>query len=567
MLGCVIFVLIHAPKFRRHVVWLLKRSWKILRIALIDLPRRLSRLPLVAWLLKSFPFMLFRRFVLAPLLATVVIWLALPALGAYESLNRWWGLAIFVASVAILNSRFGRDTEELTREFLSRTWYRIRVHLLLGLFTLIVDAFHWLMDSLERVLYAVDELLRFRSGESKVTLILKAVLGMAWAVIHGVIRFCVTVLIEPQANPIKHFPVVTVSHKLMLPLAFTRDPSTVPSTLAAILVQIFPLSIETANWVMATVVWGIPGIFGFLTWELQENWKLYRANRSTDLKPVLIGHHGETLLRLLCPGFHSGTIPRLFARRRRAARQAARDHQVNKEARFTEKLNHEAESLQHFVERDLIGVLRESRTFRGIKLQVGRVELSTNRVLVTILNSEHPENPIELIFAEQSGWLIAGIARQGWLDDLTDEDRAVFRAALAGLYELGAVDLVREQIDSQLIAPPLPVDGSVQRTRRPETTSRAHPYDISTAGLVVWPHRHYEAEIHYSLGDEATIVPRPRSLARAAGLSPIPRSAILFNEHPLSRDDWQAYWETEQNLSAIPIRLLPDVELLKAPTS
>ena len=81
--------------------------------------------------------------------------------------------------------------------------------------------------------------------------------------------------------------------------------------------------------------------------------------------------------------------------------------------------------------------------------------------------------------------------------------------------------------------------------------------------LVVWPHRHYEAEIHYSLGDESIIVPRPRSLARAAGLPPLPRAALLFREHPLSRDDWQAYWETEQNLSAIPVRLLPDVELLK----
>ena len=567
-LGCVIFVLIHAPQFRQWVVWLLKRSWKLLHVALIDLPRRIASLPVVSWLLKSFPFMLFRRFVVAPLLATTVLWLVLPAFGAYEFLNRWWGLAIFAASVVILNSRVGRDTEELTREFLSRSWYRIRVHLLLGLFTLIVDAFRWLMDSLERVLYAVDEWLRFRSGESGVTLALKAVLGIVWTVIHGVIRFCVTLLIEPQVNPIKHFPVVTVSHKLLLPLAYTSHPATVPSTLAGILLQISPLSIETSNWVMATVVWGIPGIFGFLAWELKENWKLYAANRSTNLQPVLIGHHGETLLRLLCPGFHSGTIPRLFARRRRAARKAARNLHVSKEARFTEKLNHEAESLQHFVERDLIGVLRESRTFRNVLLSVARVELATNRVLVTIGNSQHPDNPVEIHFAEQSGWLLAGVAQQGWLRELTDEDRAVFRTALAGLYHRGAVDLVREQIESQLIAPPLPAhDGTSSPNQLPQPTpaERTHPYDISPAGLVIWPHRHYEAEIHYSLGDEATITPRPRSLARAAGLSARPRAALLFREHPLSRDDWQAYWETEQNLSAIPIRLLPDVELLKPP--
>jgi hypothetical protein len=460
----------------------------------------------------------------------------------------------------------GRDTEELTREFVSRSWYRIRVHLLLGLFTLIVDAFQWLLDGLERILYAVDELLRFRSGESTITLAAKAVLGIVWSFVHGVLRFCVTVLIEPQFNPIKHFPVVTVSHKVLLPLAFTSHPS-IPSPLASILIQISAffsstkMSAESANGIMATFVWAIPGLFGFLAWELKENWKLYAANSSENLLPVRIGHHGETLLRLLSPGLHSGTIPKLFARRRRAARKAAHNSQVSKEARFTEKLNHEAETLQHFAERDLIGILRESRTFRDCALAVGCVELSTNRVRITIANSQYPDDPVEIHFTEQSGWLVAGLAHQGWLGELTDEDRSVFRAALAGFYRLGAVDLVREQIESHLVAPPIPVNDLVPVTPG-SSNIRVHPYDISAAGLVVWPHHHYEAAITYSLADEPSIIPRPRSLARAAGLPPVPRGALVFREHPISISDWQSYWETEQNLAAIPIRLMPEVELL-----
>src|SRR5262249_30868101 len=116
----------------------------------------------------------------------------------------------------VLNSRLGRDTEELAREFFGRTWYRIRVHLVMGLITLIIDIFSALMDGLERVLYAVDEWLRFRSGESNLILGVKAVVGLVWSFVHGVIRFCVTLLIEPQVNPIKHFPVVTVSHKIVI---------------------------------------------------------------------------------------------------------------------------------------------------------------------------------------------------------------------------------------------------------------------------------------------------------------------------------------------------------------
>src|SRR5262249_16593636 len=175
-----------------------------------------------------------------------------------------------------------------------KTWYRVRVHLIVGMFTLIVDVFRQVMDGLERVLYAVDEWLRFRTGESNFTLGIKAVLGAVWAVIHAVIRFAVTLLIEPQINPIKHFPVVTVSHKLLV--------FTIPHV--AFLLSQF-LNRTLAGTLATLIITGIPGIFGFLAWEFKENWKLYRANRPPKLKPVRIGSHGETMLRLLTPGFHS----------------------------------------------------------------------------------------------------------------------------------------------------------------------------------------------------------------------------------------------------------------------
>ncbi len=557
-LGCVIFALIHAPTFRNSVISLLKATWKLVKLSLIEIPRWILKFPLVEWLLKSFPMMLFRRFILAPLISTAVFCFALPLFSVYDRPNRWWSLAIFLASVLVLNSRVGRDTEELTREFLSRTWYRIRNHLLLGLFTFIVDAFQWLMDSLERVLYAVDEWLRFRSGETSVTLGIKAVLGLVWSFIHGVIRFCVTLLIEPQINPIKHFPVVTVSHKLVL---------TTLTFPVATLLQKVGYDQATAYSMTFLMLSGIPGVFGFIAWELKENWKLYKANRPATLRSARIGHHGESLLRLLRPGFHSGTIPKLFARRRRAARKAGQNPNVNKQARYAEKMHHESEGLRHFFDRELITLLKESRTFRERRLSVEHIELATNRISVLILDEDQPYQSARIEFADQSGWLIANVANPGWLVEMTDEDRAVFRTALAGIYKLAAVDLVREQIESRLIAPPLP---SIEGSPKPHTFVKApfikpqfHPYDISSAGLVVWPHGHYEAEVHYALDESPTTTPRPRSLARATGLTPLPIESILFREHSVSWDDWQAYWETELNVSAIPLRLLPDVELLR----
>ena len=81
-----------------------------------------------------------------------------------------------------------------------------------------VDFFKTFLETVERLMYGVDEWLRFKSGDSRFFFAMKAVLGLAWSAVAYVLRFCVNLLIEPQINPIKHFPVVTVSHKLLLPL-------------------------------------------------------------------------------------------------------------------------------------------------------------------------------------------------------------------------------------------------------------------------------------------------------------------------------------------------------------
>ncbi len=81
-----------------------------------------------------------------------------------------------------------------------------------------MEVFARVMEAVERVLYTVDEWLRFRGGQGTSSLAAKAVLGMAWFLVAYVVRFFITLLVEPQINPIKHFPVVTVSAKIL------RDP-------------------------------------------------------------------------------------------------------------------------------------------------------------------------------------------------------------------------------------------------------------------------------------------------------------------------------------------------------
>src|SRR5262249_21602754 len=171
-----------------------------------------------------------------------------------------------------------------------------------------------ILEAIDRLLYTVDELLRFRTGESQWTFAWKLVLGTLWFFVSYVVRLYINLFIEPTTNPIKHFPVVTVAAKVLAPFLWVLF-----REMAAFLGTF--IGPPSAKAVAAVHVFLLPGIFGFLAWELKENWRLYRANQPKTLRPDVIGHHGETMRRFLRPGFHSGTVPKLYRKLRRAERK------------------------------------------------------------------------------------------------------------------------------------------------------------------------------------------------------------------------------------------------------
>ena len=72
----------------------------------------------------------------------------------------------------------------------------------------------------------------------------------------------------------------------------------------------------------------------------------------------------------------------------------------------------------------------------------------------------------------------------------------VLATAIIGLYKSAGVDLVRQQIEGQF-TPPVPW------------------YDVSTAGLVIWPDGEEDVEVLYDLDDSPWIAPQSvRGLAR-----------------------------------------------------
>jgi hypothetical protein len=406
VLGGFFLGLIHSPPFRRGVWQGLKFVGSALRTVFLDVPRLLWSSPVVRRVVRN-PVTVFLWYNFAlPIAAGLIVAAGAILYDLSPSYAVVVGACAFFTTAIILHSPPGRLLYERLAEALTDTGRFIWASLIPGLISWVVWAFREVADAVERVLYSVDEWLRFREGQSEGSLWLKTVLAVLWFPIAYVTRFVFYLLVEPQVNPVKHFPVVTVSHKVIWPM--------VPQLSA-----LFGVS----NWTMGMIVNAVPGIFGFIAWELKENWRLYAANRSHTLRPVPIGHHGETMRGLLRPGFHSGTVPKLFRKLRANHEESVpsdrKTHQLHHE------LDHAREAIRKLVERELLPLVGTG--------SVGVVTVGCQRVEVEIANGPSP-----LVL----GWELDGdevrgeVVDRGWLA-AADEKRVL--AALDGLWAVTAV--------------------------------------------------------------------------------------------------------------------------------
>ncbi|MCE9629514.1 MAG: hypothetical protein K8S94_02175 [Planctomycetia bacterium] len=431
--GIALWALIHLPAVRVAAIQALRGIVAAVHFVVIGLPGRLLRLPVFERIVRSPPVRWFIRHAWSPLVVTLLVWLLLPYDSRWISRQTpWVAPLVFAASAVLLNSRFGRQMQEQVVETAGRALHQFHLHVIVGLFAWIIDAFRRAVDFIEGTLYAVDESLRFRSDESGLMLAVKAVLGAGWSIIEAFVRFCITLLIEPQLNPIKHFPVVTVSHKLLVPMI-----PVVASQLVAATGMEKGMALTAVTFVSTC----IPGVFGFLAWELKENWRLYAANRSTTLRPVQVGHHGETMRRLLAPGFHSGTIPRLFARLRRTH---GRDPAQRRSATRMRRLEHQIHELERdiaaFVERDAFGLVERTDAGRDLALRVTAVRLAVGRIEIAIDSAAIEAGSLILALVEDEGRIDSRVVSDGWLGRVRADQQVAVRLAIAGFHRLAAAD-------------------------------------------------------------------------------------------------------------------------------
>ncbi len=313
LLGLFVLALLYMPGLRRSLRAVGRRTYRACRRVLVEWPLRAVPWPVVRACLKSWPVQILYRLVLKPLpIYVLLIWL-LPAAVA-EGI--WPRILIFCVLVGVMNSRPGRSLEDAGSRGLAQSWTWLRAGLVNGLLRFIIQLFKAITDGLEYVLYTIDEWLRFRTGDSRLSMVVRAFLGLVWFPVSYITRLYIVVLIEPGFNPLKA-PISILAAKFVYPIIVALE---VQQHLTPWLEPVFGPIVAPA--LSIGTLWLLPDAFGFLFWEMKENWRLYRANRPTTLEPAMVGPHGETMVRLLKPGFHSGTLPRSYAQLRKAERAA-----------------------------------------------------------------------------------------------------------------------------------------------------------------------------------------------------------------------------------------------------
>jgi hypothetical protein len=521
ILGVFLLLLLHVPVFRRAVVNGLIVAGKVSKTLFVDLPGRIAQFHWIEQILCSWPVVLLHHYVTKPLFFTALIAGVCLLSRAGPPTTVVCSAAAFFVATAWLNTRLGRQFEEAFTDWYVRGWRYLWLELIPGVIRLSLEVFKRGTEAIERLLYTVDEWLRFRQGESRLSLIVKPILGVVWSFVAYFIRVILNLFVEPTFNPIKHFPTVTVAAKLITPMLYFMKPQMV----AGLEPLLGRWLANGAIWIMIGLV---PGFAGFLVWEFKENWKLYAANRAKNLRAIIIGHHGETTLRLLKPGFHSGTIARLYAKMRRASRWAQKTGDWRTFRKHRAALHHVNELFKRFVEREFLAPLEESHCWQGPPVTVDLIHFATNRIRVAFGCEDLSDDFLVVDFDERSGWLVVRIAEPGWVPRLHNEQRRVLVNSLIGLYKLAGVDLVHEQLKCNF--------------------PRGLACDVTDHRLRIWPSDTFAAEASYDLATTSpTLAPRVIRGSFPAPLPTVPSAPFIFAKAPVSWARWVEIWSKDDS--------------------
>ena len=170
---------------------------------------------------------------------------------------------------------------------------------------------------------------------------------------------------------------------------------------------------------MATlIIWCIPGIFGFLVWELKENWRLYAANRPQGLQPMIIGqprrNDGPAAEARLPFRHDSQTLRQTPPRRTKGPEVRATGRRCeNISTDSSTSRSRSAATWSAISSRSQRKPPRRGNACAAAVIAAAsqEFEFGTNRVRLGFFHGRRPNSASAIDFEVQAGWLLGGVGQ------------------------------------------------------------------------------------------------------------------------------------------------------------
>lgn len=514
--GLFLFGVINNLSFRSFVFNCLLSIWKITKFIFFQVPSKLLAWNPFLLIWKSLPVQVIYSLIIKPLLFTEAIAIWLPKSYPYHVAE----IGLFIGFTLLLNSRPGRLLSEFAISGLMTLAKLIQNGLISILFTIMVQSFKKIIEGLEFILQWVNDWLRLRGRAKPWQVALRGVLGLLWSPFAFFLRFYTVVLIEPGINPIK-FPISSVAAKFTYPIIIPLTPE-IAHFFAPFIGDVL------SNLFFGTTIWLLPNLFGFLFWETKENWGLYRANRPQSLRPMAVGTHGETIPELLKLGFHSGTIPKLFKKLRKAEQDAVSTSDWRKARTLRLDLQNIKERLARFIERDLLIPMQQNNKSFVKPIRVSEISLGLNRIeaeLTGMNDNGYASFKISLELID--GILMGSISKPGGTLALNEQQNRCLSLGIAGLYKFSGIEISKEQVNSSL-------------------PSWVKDWHLSDGNLVLYSESHGTILMALDSGE-----PNPKlqfkTPNQACNLESLDIERLLFRNMPLTWQEWSDGWDRSAN--------------------
>ncbi|MDF1667619.1 MAG: hypothetical protein P1V97_38130, partial [Planctomycetota bacterium] len=513
--------LLHSKALRRHLVKLLSYFFNGIQFVFYKGPKYFYDSPFVQKILRHKHARNFIDYVLRPTRATALQWLGWWFAQSPQAYSLPLHIAFFVLFAMLLNTSRWKTIQEATGGWFRKGWKNLH-HKLLSLLNFVQFLVKTLGDFIEILLYAVDERLRYRTGDTKISIAFKCLSMPFWLPTRYLARMFYTTCVDPRLNPAK-LGITIMSDKVLSPFTY--------GLLVPLEGWFNILLIKEVSAPLALVVSFLPAAFlTFVIWELKENRKLFFLNRPPEITAAPITKQGQTLSDILNPSNYGNTLPAIYAKLRKFEREAQLTGDWIHSRRQRELLEDINSSLRQFLKREFLPVLSHCVHWKDKPLLISDIRLGHNNIFVKFDKADS-KFTMTLLYEWASGWVRTQVLDQEGSEDLNEDQRHSFESALLGLYKKSGVDLVHSQIEKCLEQFPVPVS-----------------HQIIQKGVKVWPSGKMEEAVLYRLEEGVPSDPEFSYSLNTPTWNPPKDVQFYFPNVDLNWQRWTDLWDRKKNL-------------------